>query len=107
MPDRRGYFDANPTFSMYLSGMDTFGTVQFLIESATCDTTMLIRDASGTVYFNDDFNWPTTGRSLLQLTDTANLRSPHYHQASDTLETLDIPVMANLTLGLFASLCQM
>lgn len=47
------------------------------------------------------------GYPAVMVTDTANLRSPHYHQASDTLETLDIPVMANLTLGLFASLCQM
>jgi hypothetical protein len=31
------------------------------------------------------------GVGAVLLTDTANLRTPHYHQASDTLRTLDKP----------------
>ncbi len=31
------------------------------------------------------------------ITDTAFLRNPHYHQASDTLETLDLPFLARVT----------
>ncbi len=73
MPYRRGYFDANPTFTMYLSDMDSFDTVQFLVEASNCDTTLLIRDASGTFFFNDDYNYPNHLRSRLRLTDTANL----------------------------------
>jgi hypothetical protein len=72
-PNRRGFFDANPTFTMYLSDMEQFNTVQFLVEATTCDTTLLIRDASGTFHFNDDFNYPRHTRSRLQLSDTVDL----------------------------------
>lgn len=47
------------------------------------------------------------GYPAMMVTDTANLRNPHYHKASDTLETLDIPAMAKITLGLAASLRRM
>ncbi|PZO57319.1 MAG: peptidase M28 [Phormidesmis priestleyi] len=47
------------------------------------------------------------GYPAMMVTDTANLRSPHYHKASDTLETLDIAAMAKITLGLAASLRHM
>lgn len=36
------------------------------------------------------------GRGCLMLTDTANFRNPNYHQASDTLDTLDFGVMSQL-----------
>ncbi len=32
----------------------------------------------------------------IMLTDTANFRNPHYHQPSDTLETLNLPFAANV-----------
>ncbi|MEX3015916.1 hypothetical protein [Gymnodinialimonas hymeniacidonis] len=73
MPYARGFFDANPTFTMYLSDMTQFDTVQFLVEATSCDTTLLIRDASGTFHFNDDYNYPSHTRSRLRLTDTADL----------------------------------
>lgn len=47
------------------------------------------------------------GYSAIMVTDTANLRSPHYHKVSDTLDTLDITTMAKITEGLATSLCQM
>lgn len=36
------------------------------------------------------------GRPCLMLTDSANFRNPHYHQPTDTMETLDFPNMARL-----------
>jgi hypothetical protein len=33
------------------------------------------------------------------LTDTANLRNPHYHRASDRVETLDLPFLAAAVRG--------
>ncbi|MGI8934974.1 M28 family peptidase [Leptolyngbya sp. BC1307] len=41
------------------------------------------------------------------VTDTAHLRNPHYHTASDRIETLNIEAMAKITQGLAASLCRM
>jgi hypothetical protein len=36
------------------------------------------------------------GYRAVMVTDTANFRSPHYHQPSETLETLNIPFAANV-----------
>ncbi len=41
------------------------------------------------------------------VTDTAHLRNPHYHMASDRTETLNIEVMAKITQGLAISLGRM
>lgn len=47
------------------------------------------------------------GYPAIMVTDTANLRNPHYHSASDTLETLNIEMMANVTQGLAMGLSQL
>lgn len=47
------------------------------------------------------------GYPAIMVTDTANLRNPHYHSASDTLETLNIEMMANVTQGLARSLSRL
>jgi Zn-dependent M28 family amino/carboxypeptidase len=39
------------------------------------------------------------GHPALMITDTSFLRNPHYHQASDTPETLDYPFLARVTAG--------
>lgn len=44
------------------------------------------------------------GYSAIMVTDTADLRNPHYHQPSDTLRTLNIDRMAQITIGLYKSL---
>ncbi len=40
----------------------------------------------------------------LQITDTANFRNPHYHQASDTAETIDYHCVANIISATAATL---
>ena len=36
----------------------------------------------------------------IMVTDTANMRNPHYHQASDKIETLDLDFLAGVCQGL-------
>ena len=36
----------------------------------------------------------------IMVTDTANMRNPHYHQASDKIETLDLDFLAGVCGGL-------
>ncbi len=43
----------------------------------------------------------------IMVTDTANLRNPHYHAASDRIETLNVDMMAKITQGLATGLGQM
>jgi Zn-dependent M28 family amino/carboxypeptidase len=44
------------------------------------------------------------GHQGILLTDTANFRNPHYHRASDRLETLDLPFMVSVARTLAATL---
>ncbi|MBE9188710.1 M20/M25/M40 family metallo-hydrolase, partial [Microcoleus sp. LEGE 07076] len=40
------------------------------------------------------------GYPAIMVTDTANMRNPHYHQASDKIETLDLNFLAGVCQGL-------
>ncbi|MEU5541930.1 M28 family peptidase [Streptomyces sioyaensis] len=53
----------------------------------------LLRDAARSDHLP---YWRAARRGLL-VTDTANLRNPHYHKASDTLSTLDLDFAADVT----------
>jgi Zn-dependent M28 family amino/carboxypeptidase len=44
------------------------------------------------------------GYDAVMVTDTSFLRNPHYHQMSDTIDTLDLPFLAAVTEGLKAGL---
>jgi len=44
------------------------------------------------------------GYAAIMVTDTAFLRNPHYHQASDRLETLDLDFLTAVCAGLFAGI---
>jgi hypothetical protein len=38
------------------------------------------------------------------VTDTANMRNPHYHKSSDRLETLDLEFLTNVCQGLIVGI---
>jgi hypothetical protein len=40
------------------------------------------------------------GYAAVMATDTSFLRNPHYHQASDTIASLDLPFLTAVTTGL-------
>ncbi|SBO42659.1 M20/M25/M40 family metallo-hydrolase [Cyanobium sp. NIES-981] len=44
------------------------------------------------------------GYDAVMVTDTSFMRNPHYHQMSDTIDTLDLPFLAAVTEGLEAAL---
>ena len=41
------------------------------------------------------------------VTDTSFMRNPHYHQMSDTIDTLDLPFLASVIDGLELALGQL
>jgi aminopeptidase YwaD len=47
--------------------------------------------------------WEQKYRAIM-VTDTAMLRNPHYHQSSDTIETLDLDFLTNTCQSLIAAL---
>lgn len=47
------------------------------------------------------------GYAAVMVTDTSFLRNPHYHQMSDTIETLDLSFLAAVTDGLDAALSRL
>jgi hypothetical protein len=55
------------------------------------------------VDFSDHSNFWKQGWDAVMITDTAFYRNPHYHERSDTPETLDYEKMAHVVTGLFAA----
>ena len=53
---------------------------------------------------SDHWSFRNLGFPAIMVTDTAYNRNPHYHQASDTPDTLDYERMASVTIGLAAML---
>jgi Zn-dependent M28 family amino/carboxypeptidase len=47
------------------------------------------------------------GYKALMITDTANIRNPHYHKSSDRLETLDLEFLTNVCQGLIAGIAHL
>lgn len=58
----------------------------------------------GEIRLSDNSSFWDQGYPALMLTDTSFLRNPHYHQPSDTPETLDYPRMTEVTLGVAAAM---
>jgi Zn-dependent M28 family amino/carboxypeptidase len=56
------------------------------------------------IRLSDNSSFWDQGYPALMLTDTSFLRNPHYHQASDTPETLDYEAMAQVTLGVMGGI---
>ncbi len=54
------------------------------------------------VDFSDHMNFWARGIPAVMITDTAFYRNPHYHQPSDTLQTLDFEKMAEVATGIAA-----
>ena len=52
------------------------------------------------IRLSDNSSFWDQGYPALMLTDTSFLRNPHYHQASDTPDTLDYERMAQVTAGI-------
>jgi len=46
------------------------------------------------------------GYKALMITDTANMRNPHYHKSSDRLETLDLEFLTHVCQGLIMGLAK-
>jgi Zn-dependent M28 family amino/carboxypeptidase len=47
------------------------------------------------------------GYPALMITDTANMRNPHYHKPSDRIETLDLAFLASVCQGIISGLTRL
>jgi Zn-dependent M28 family amino/carboxypeptidase len=56
------------------------------------------------IRLSDNSSFWDQGYPALMLTDTSFLRNPHYHEPTDTPETLDYPRMAQVTQGVAGAL---
>lgn len=57
--------------------------------------------------FSDHRNYWAQGFQALMINDTSFLRNPHYHQLSDTIDTLDFNRMAEVVRGVYGVLTQL
>lgn len=58
------------------------------------------------INFSDHWSFWKEGLPALMVTDTAFLRNPHYHQATDTARTLDYAKMSKMLYGLRRSIVE-
>lgn len=61
-------------------------------------------EAAGLVGLSDHRNYWRYGYDAVMINDTSFLRNPHYHQPTDTIDTLDFPRMAQVVEGVLAAL---
>ena len=54
---------------------------------------MVLPDALADITASDHLNYWQLGFNAIMVTDTAHFRNPHYHEVSDTMETLDFEKM--------------
>jgi hypothetical protein len=59
------------------------------------------------IRLSDNSSFWDQGYPALMLTDTSFLRNPHYHQASDTPDTLDYKRMAQVTVGVAGAVARL
>jgi Zn-dependent M28 family amino/carboxypeptidase len=66
--------------------------VEYLAVPGTGELVPQVRLSDHSSFWDDGFQ-------ALMITDTSFFRNPHYHQASDTPDTLDYPFLAKVTTG--------
>jgi len=71
--------------------------VEYLVLPGKGDMFVEVRLSDHCVFWEQDFK-------AAMLTDTAFFRNPHYHQPTDTIDTLDIDFIRDITAGLVAYL---
>ena len=55
---------------------------------------------------SDHASFWDAGYPAVVLTDTANFRNPHYHRATDTLDTLNLEFLSNVAATVTATATQ-
>lgn len=119
-----GYCDKSPNSQKYPTGLDLFypNTGDFIALVGNLFTIPEMLKLKGKIrQANVNCEWlpagirgsivPDTRRSdhapfwdngykAIMVTDTANLRNPHYHSVSDTLDTLDLDFLTGVCQGL-------
>jgi aminopeptidase YwaD len=122
-----GYMDLTPGSQRYPAGLsylypdrgDFIGLIGNLRTAATmrrlaCTIRDFVRCELLAVPFNgrmlpdvrrsDHSSFWDLGYPAIMVTDTANMRNPHYHRASDCIETLDLDFLAGVCRGLTAGI---
>lgn len=61
-------------------------------------------ESMGLVGLSDHRNYWKFGYDAVMINDTSFLRNPHYHQKTDTINTLDFPRMARVVDGVYGAL---
>jgi Zn-dependent M28 family amino/carboxypeptidase len=75
---------------------------KYMLAGGTIDVQSLNAPASiPGVDFSDHLNYWANGFHAVMITNTSFYRNPHYHQESDTIDTLDFDKMAEVVKGVY------
>lgn len=61
---------------------------------------LTLPEQAGGIHRSDHYSFWKQGFKAVMLTDTANFRNPHYHEETDTIDTLNFGAMAEIVEGL-------
>ncbi len=79
---------ANPASALFLEQLNIGA-----MEAKLPVYEMVLPDALADITSSDHLNYWEMGFNAVMVTDTAHFRNPHYHQPTDTMETLDFEKM--------------
>jgi len=106
-PDLQGYYPDRGNFMALVGDRATRSDLQHLqqqLVAAQVPCEILIVDLAGAVLpearLSDHSPFWDQNYPALMVTDTSFMRNPHYHQASDRLETLDLEFLTRACSGL-------
>ena len=98
---RMGYGEFVKRFSAHFDDAETVVGYASGRDSVSVSAPVVVRNLKapakiGGIDFSDHLNYWNEGYDALMVTNTAFFRNKNYHQPTDTIETLDIPRMAQV-----------
>lgn len=79
-----------------------------MAEKAGIDVQVISFDTGGDLAgMSDQRNYWKFGYNALMINDTSFVRNPHYHEPSDTIDTLDFPKMTEVITGAYHAITHM
>jgi Zn-dependent M28 family amino/carboxypeptidase len=109
LPGMRLFYPETADFIGVVGNFHSWKTVSRLKKglrkhSAVKVQTMVGPESVGGINLSDNSSFWRHGYRAVMVTDTAFFRNPHYHQQTDTMNTLDFGYMAEIVKGLFSTL---
>lgn len=112
LPIMRHFYPKTADFIGVVGNFRSVRYVRFFRKGMRRHASLNVRSLTGPEFFgginlSDNSSFWRHGFKAIMVTDTSFFRNPHYHQATDTIDTLDFDKMAEVVKGLHGTLLEM